>query len=93
MKVTEYLLDSVKDIWEEYHAHPFVLGIADGTLDKEKFRYYIIQDYLYLIDYAKVNKEKRFNLIRQFLPAIDNWAICDNFCCNSAWVEKADKEN
>ncbi len=54
MKVTEYLLSKVEDIWEEYHSHPFVTGIADGTLDREKFRYYIIQDYLYLIDYAKV---------------------------------------
>lgn len=29
------------------------LGIQNGNLDKEKFRYYIIQDYLYLEDYAK----------------------------------------
>ena len=37
-----------------YHEHPFVKGIADGSLDKEKFKYYMIQDYLYLIDYTKV---------------------------------------
>jgi thiaminase len=30
-----------------------VKGIEDGTLDREKFRFYIIQDYLYLEDYAK----------------------------------------
>jgi thiaminase/transcriptional activator TenA len=45
---------AVEEIWAEYHQHPFVKGIADGTLDREKFRYYIIQDYLYLIEYTKV---------------------------------------
>lgn len=54
MSTTEHLLEAAKDIWEGYHEHPFVKGIADGTLDQEKFRYYMIQDYLYLIDYAKV---------------------------------------
>jgi thiaminase/transcriptional activator TenA len=54
MNITEHFLESSKEIWEQYHKHPFVRRIGDGTLDKEKFRFYIIQDYLYLIDYAKV---------------------------------------
>lgn len=53
MKTTEALLAATQEIWESYNQHPFVLGIQNGTLDKEKFRYYIIQDYLYLEDYAK----------------------------------------
>ena len=31
-----------------------MLGLQNGTLDQEKFRYYIIQDFLYLEEYAKV---------------------------------------
>ena len=54
MTVTEKLLDSVQDIWAGYHTHPFVMGIGDGSLDQNKFRYYMIQDYLYLIDYTRV---------------------------------------
>lgn len=54
MNITERFLDSSKEIWAQYHAHPFVKGIGDGSLDKKKFKYYILQDYLYLIDYAKV---------------------------------------
>ena len=54
MTTTERLLNVSKEIWEAYHEHPFVKGIADGSLDKEKFKYYMIQDYLYLIDYTKV---------------------------------------
>ena len=54
MTTTERLLRCTRDIWEGYHAHPFVRGIADGSLDEDKFRFYMIQDYIYLIDYAKV---------------------------------------
>ena len=35
-------------------AHPFVTGVGDGTLDVEKFKYYVMQDYAYLIDYSRV---------------------------------------
>ena len=35
-------------------SHPFVTGIGDGTLDVEKFKFYVRQDYLYLIDYSRV---------------------------------------
>lgn len=54
MTTTERLLDATKDIWDKYNQHPFVLGLRDGTLPREKFRYYIIQDYLYLQEYVKV---------------------------------------
>ena len=48
------MLEAAKDIWAEYLTHPFVLGLADGSLDAEKFRFYLLQDYLYLFDYSKV---------------------------------------
>lgn len=53
-KVIDRMLSATEDIWAAYNEHPFVKGIADGTLDKDKFKYYMIQDYLYLIDYTKV---------------------------------------
>ncbi|MCR4859111.1 MAG: DNA alkylation repair protein [Bacteroidales bacterium] len=45
-----------------------------------------------VIDYAKVPLQQRLQLLDGFLPAIDNWALCDNFCCNAKWVGKEDKE-
>lgn len=54
MKTTEMLLEATKNIWEDYNKHPFVSGIQNATLEKEKFKYYIIQDFLYLIEYTKV---------------------------------------
>ena len=75
MKTTERLLWETKDLWEQYDQHPFVLGIQNGTLEKEKFRYYIIQDYLYLEDYAKtfaigVAKAKSLQLANLFAKYI-----------------------
>ena len=34
--------------------HPFVAGIGRGDLDVERFKFYVAQDYVYLIDYARV---------------------------------------
>ena len=54
MRVSDRLIRESSDIWQSYHSHPFVTGMADGSLAIEKFRYYMIQDYLYLFDYARV---------------------------------------
>lgn len=54
MNTTDRLLQSAKSIWQKYYGHPFVLEIQNGTLEKDKFRFYMIQDYLYLLDYGKV---------------------------------------
>ncbi len=35
-------------------SHPFVTGVGDGTLPVAKFKYYVLQDYVYLIDYSRV---------------------------------------
>lgn len=76
MNTVERLLNAAAEIWESYNEHPFVKGIQDGTLDKEKFRFYIIQDYLYLEDYAKtfavgVAKAKSIEIAKLFSKYID----------------------
>ena len=32
--------------------HPFLVAMVDGSLDMESFRYYVVQDALYLADFA-----------------------------------------
>jgi thiaminase (transcriptional activator TenA) len=41
-------------IWQAQHDHPFVRGIGDGSLDPDRFGYWLRQDYLYLIDYSRL---------------------------------------
>ncbi len=36
-----------------HHDHPFVTGIGDGTLSLDRFRFFMQQDYLFLIDYSR----------------------------------------
>jgi thiaminase/transcriptional activator TenA len=40
-------------IWDREKKHPFVTGIGDGTLDPDRFRYYMRQDYVFLIDFCR----------------------------------------
>jgi thiaminase/transcriptional activator TenA len=51
---TERLRRQADRIWEAQFRHPFVQGIADGTLELEKFKFWIRQDYVFLIEYARL---------------------------------------
>ncbi len=53
MKFTESLWISIEDIYGKILSHPFIQGLTDGSLDEEAFRFYVIQDALYLRDYAR----------------------------------------
>ncbi len=39
--------------WKSYAEHPFVEKMADGSLPRECFQHYLIQDYLFLIHFAR----------------------------------------
>ena len=40
--------------WTAIVDHPMVSALGAGTLDDDPFRYWIRQDYVYLVDYARV---------------------------------------
>ena len=54
MGFCDALREVSRKIWEAEKTHPFVSGMGDGSLPAEKFRFYLEQDYLFLIEYAKV---------------------------------------
>ena len=54
MKLSDTLYTEVKNLWKEAAEKPFVIEMAKGTLDEERFRHYMIQDYLYLQDYMDI---------------------------------------
>lgn len=47
------LRDANEDAWRAYVHHPFVDGLADGSLPEVCFRTYLGQDYLFLIHFAR----------------------------------------
>jgi len=47
------LRDACAADWTAYTAHAFVRRLADGTLPEVCFRHYLVQDYLFLIHFAR----------------------------------------
>lgn len=39
--------------WQDYTHHAFVEGLGDGSLPRTAFLHYLIQDYVYLVHYAR----------------------------------------
>ena len=39
-----------------------------------------------VIDLINVEPARRLSLVEQFVPLIDNWAVCDVFCGGAKWV-------
>jgi thiaminase len=53
----EWLLSrpDVASVWHRFVNHPFVLALGNGELPLESFKKYLVQDYLYLVHFARAN--------------------------------------
>ena len=40
------------------------------------------------INALKCSWEERLSLLKPYIPVLDNWAVCDSFCCNAKWALK-----
>ncbi len=47
------LREANRTTWHAYTRHDFVRGLGDGTLSEASFRHYLVQDYLFLIHFAR----------------------------------------
>lgn len=50
---TQQLWNPIRPIYAKTLQHPFLTGLADGTLPRESFEFYLIQDTLYLRVFAQ----------------------------------------
>jgi thiaminase/transcriptional activator TenA len=53
MTFFERLKSAASAEWRAYTEHPFTNGLADGSLSEAAFRHYLVQDYLFLIEFAR----------------------------------------
>jgi thiaminase/transcriptional activator TenA len=53
-RFTDELHRKAASIWEAQNQHPFVRGIGDGTLSLDRFKFWLRQDYVFLIEYARL---------------------------------------
>lgn len=51
---SDFLRAQADPIWQAQHEHPFIRGIGDGSLGIDQFRFWLRQDYVFLIDYARL---------------------------------------
>jgi thiaminase/transcriptional activator TenA len=53
MSFFERLKTAASAEWRAYTEHPFTNALADGSLTEAAFRHYLVQDYLFLIEFAR----------------------------------------
>lgn len=69
------LRENARDDWNAYVEHPFIQGLQDGSLPASAFRHYLVQDYLFLIHFARAHalagyKAERLDDIRAATEAV-----------------------
>ena len=74
MKLSEILYAGAHDLWREAAGKPFVIEMAKGTLDGRLFSNYMVQDYLYLLEYIETLRQIRQQTedaqLRSFLQGV-----------------------
>ena len=53
MTFTDDLWRPAEPVYAAILEHPFLTGLTDGSLDESAFAFYVVQDALYLVDYAR----------------------------------------
>ena len=46
----------------------------------------------FLINLEKCPVGRRLQWLQRYVPAIDNWAVCDSYCAHAKWMARTDKK-
>jgi thiaminase/transcriptional activator TenA len=55
MSFTDEIREDAEGFWTAIVEHPMVRELGAGTLDEAPFRYWVRQDYVYLVEYARLH--------------------------------------
>ena len=84
MNYTQELWRSAETIYEAIRAHPFIQGLTDGSLSREAFIFYVIQDANYLRDFAR-----SLSLAAAKAPSDDALVMFNQHAAGAIQVERA----
>jgi thiaminase (transcriptional activator TenA) len=82
--LTERLWAATEHTYDAILAHPFIAGLGDGTLPREAFRYFLVQDALYLRTYSKA-----LSTLGGRAPTIDDTEFFATRAARAIAVERA----
>lgn len=98
MGFSDELRERGASTWDKEKSHPFITGIGDGTLPLDKFRYYMRQDYVFLIEFCRaislaVSKANTLDDMSWFARMIHDtlnmeMALHVSFCADFGITEK-----
>ncbi|EAL93369.1 thiamin biosynthesis protein (Thi-4), putative [Aspergillus fumigatus A1163] len=96
----EYALarPDVRPIWKKFTEHEFVHGLGSGKLPVERFKQYLVQDYLYLVHFARSNslaayKAKSMASVAAIVLHIERETALHLDYCASFGLSKAEMES
>ena len=101
------LKENHKDNWLLYTKHEFINKLSNDTLKEEKFLNYLIQDYLFLIQFSKAwslailksDNLEEMKIAASTVNDLINFemelhiTLCANYGISKADLENADEEN
>ena len=101
------LKENHKDNWLLYTKHEFISKLSNDTLKEEKFLNYLIQDYLFLIQFSKAwslailksDNLEEMKIAASTVNDLINFemelhiALCANYGISKSDLENADEEN
>ena len=105
--VFKLLKEKNKDNWILYTKHDFLKKLSAGTLKEEKFLNYLIQDYLFLIQFSKAwslailksDNLEEMKIAASTVNDLINFemelhiSLCANYGISKSNLENADEEN
>jgi thiaminase/transcriptional activator TenA len=84
MGLSAELWKSIEPIYDAILRHPFIRGLGDGSLDHETFKFYVLQDALYLREFGRALS------ITAARAPLDDWIVMfAEHAANAVRVERA----
>jgi 3-methyladenine DNA glycosylase AlkD len=82
-----------KDLVKEDNPLAYVSRFAQTfAKDRNALCYEEVMIWGMMINAVKCTDEERIQLLEDFVPAIDNWAVCDTYCSDAKWMKKLPKD-